>query len=250
MRFGEDNVFPVDDHEGASRLRHYFYDCSRIYALLTYVRKFMQRAAASTPPTTYRLQSRGADTPPSKRQKTFHTPTSAATPSPDQQLIETALGKEGEKRENAIETLAAEAGETKWVLSTVNFDLGEDKEELRTEVAGYSDIDQDAWRPPMVGRRSFGKFNRELEVGSVNSILVIALAQSMTRICNFGDSCFRLEPLCVQRRASNTTLWICKANRHDTHTEAPELYSRYFLNLQRKNVEYQRRRWRRWREQL
>lgn len=201
----------------------------------------MQRAAASTPPTAHRLQSRGAETPPSKRQKSSHTPTSAARPNADQHLIQAALGEEEEKRVNAIERLAAEAGETKWVLSTVNIGAGEDKQELRIEVAGYSDIDQDAWRPAMVGRRSFGKFNRELEVGSVDNLLFIAPAQSMTRACNFGDSCVRLVPLCVQKRASNMA-WICKANRYHTHTEAPERHSRDVPILQRRNVEYQRRR--------
>lgn len=123
----------------------------------------MQRAAASTPPTT--PQSQGAESPPSKRPKTSHTLTLAATQTSDQQLIQAALGEEEEKREKAIEKLAAEAGETKWVLSTVETNAGECKQGLRVETTGFSDIDEGAWTPAMVGRMSFGKFNRELEVG-------------------------------------------------------------------------------------
>lgn len=63
-----------------------------------------------------------------------------------------------------IERLAAEAGETKWVLSTVNGEAGEGKPVFRVATAGYSDLDQEAWMTSSRGRRSFGKFNQELEV--------------------------------------------------------------------------------------
>ncbi len=76
-----------------------------------------------------------------------------------------ALAEEEDKREKAIERLAEDAGETNWVLSTVIGDEGNHTEGLRVARAGYSDIDQEAWTPLMVGRRSFGKFNREIEVG-------------------------------------------------------------------------------------
>ena len=77
------------------------------------------------------------------------------------------------KREKAVERLAEEAGETKWVLSTVN-EEGNSVGRLGVINAGYLDIDQEAWRPAMVGRRSFGKFNRELEV---NFIIVFNFPQ-------------------------------------------------------------------------
>lgn len=117
----------------------------------------MQRAAASTPPSTPQPHPRTPDSPPSKRQKL-----SAAPPS-DLQLIQAVLTEEEEKRQKAIERLAEEAGETKWVLSTVNGEEGNAIGGLRVAKAGYSDIDQGAWRPAVVGRRSFGKFNRGLE---------------------------------------------------------------------------------------
>ncbi|CAD6593600.1 MAG: hypothetical protein ASARMPREDX12_007345 [Alectoria sarmentosa] len=77
--------------------------------------------------------------------------------------MQATLTKEEEKREKIVERLAEEAGETKWVLSTVNAEEGNDVGGLRVANAGYSDINQEAWRPAMVGRRSFGNFNRELE---------------------------------------------------------------------------------------
>lgn len=125
--------------------------------------KFMQRAAASTPPSTPQSQPRTPDTPPSKRQKVSAAPSSTATPPSDLQLMQTALTEEEEKTEKTIERLAEEAGETKWVLSTVNGEEGNGVGGLRVAKAGYSETDQEAWRPAMVGRRSFGKFNRELE---------------------------------------------------------------------------------------
>lgn len=125
----------------------------------------MQRAAASAPPPTPPLSSQNAKTPSSKRQKTSHIPESGTIPTSDLDLIQAAIGEEGEKREKAIEKLAAETGETKWVLSTADTEKGEEsKAGVRVEVAGYSDINQDAWRPALLGRRSFGKFNREIEV--------------------------------------------------------------------------------------
>lgn len=198
----------------------------------------MQRAAASTPPTTHCAQFQGAETPPSKRQKTLHVPISTTAPSSDQETIQAALGEEEEKREKAIERSAAEAGETKWVLSTVNVGAGDVKHGLRIAVAGYSDIDQDAWRPTVVGRRSFGKFNRELEVGPVDNPLMLAPAGMMTRVCNQRESCFRLMPLCIHKIASNIQSQSCKANKYNTHTEASERYSRDALILHSRIFEH------------
>ena len=124
----------------------------------------MQRAAASNPPSTPPSHPRSPDTHPSKRQKVSAAPSLTATPPSDLQLIQAVLLEEEEKREKAIERLAEEAGETKWVLSTENRGEGSGVRGLRVAKAGYSDIDQEAWRPAMVGRRIFGKFNGELEV--------------------------------------------------------------------------------------
>ena len=131
----------------------------------------MQRAAASSPNSSPQTP----DQPSAKRQKFSNAP-SPATPSTDLQAIQVALAAEEAKRSEAIERQAAEAGETKWVLSfrddegAVN---GVGGGALRVVTNGYSDIDRnpgehnhndEPWRPLMVGRRSFGKFNRVLEV--------------------------------------------------------------------------------------
>ncbi|KAK4696110.1 hypothetical protein P7C71_g1747, partial [Lecanoromycetidae sp. Uapishka_2] len=124
--------------------------------------KFMQRAAASSPPTSPQSQNQTPNAPPSKRQKT-QAPTSTATPTSDLQLIQAALDDEEEKREKVIERLAEEAGETKWVLSIANGEASEVQPRFCVSTAGYSDLDQEESRPATVGRKSFGKFNRELE---------------------------------------------------------------------------------------
>ncbi len=133
----------------------------------------MQRAAASTPPSTPQSQPRTPDTPPAKRQKLSFAPASTATPPSDLQLIQAALTEEEEKREKDIERLAEEAGETKWVLSTANGEEGNGVGALRVTKAGYSDIDQETWKPATVGRRSFGNFNRKSEVNFVIVFMMI-----------------------------------------------------------------------------
>lgn len=138
----------------------------------------MQRAAASATPSTPQSEPHTPDSPPSKRQKTSAAPSSTATPPSDLRLIQAALTEEEEKREKAIERLGEEAGETKWVLSTVNAEEDHFVGGLRVAKAGYSDTDQQAWRPAMVGRRSFGKFNRVLEASFVmvfDSYLLIVI---------------------------------------------------------------------------
>lgn len=150
----------------------------------------MQRAAASTPPPTHQSQTRTPDSPPSKRQKLSADPTSIATPPSDLQLAQAALIEEEEKRQKAIERLAEDAGETKWVLSTVNGEEGNDTGGLRVAKAGYSDMDQEAWRPAVVGRRRFGKFNRDLEVGFVIfNFHMLMMMMMMLYIISPADRC-------------------------------------------------------------
>ena len=138
----------------------------------------MQRAAASTSPSTPQSQHLAPDNPPSKRQKVSPVTSLTATPPSDLQLIQAALNEEEYKKEQAIERQAEEAGETKWVLSTVNGKEGNGVGDLLVANAGYSEIDEEAWRPVVSGRRSFGDFNRELEVRFVivfNSPLLMIL---------------------------------------------------------------------------
>ena len=144
----------------------------------------MQRAAASSP-SVPQSQARSSDTPPSKRQKVSAAPSSAATSPSDLQLIQIALAEDGEKRGKAIERLAEEAGETNWTLSTMNGEGEHGRGVLRVTKAGYDDIDQEAWRTATVGRRSFGRFNRELEVSLVivfNFHLLMTISQTMALV--------------------------------------------------------------------
>ncbi|KAL8829550.1 MAG: hypothetical protein Q9191_001954 [Dirinaria sp. TL-2023a] len=135
--------------------------------------KFMQRAAASSPaqPTTPASQtSQIPSQPPSKRQKVSPFPSTPATPLSDQQAIQAALNAEEAKHSEALERIAAERGETKWILSCVDEGKGDRRPGFRVTKAGYGDIDADENAGPerrgkwgVNGRRSFGKFNKELE---------------------------------------------------------------------------------------
>ena len=128
--------------------------------------QFMQRAAASNPPTSPESNLQSPSNPPSKRQKTSNTPSSISNAPTETQLMQAALDSEEQKRERAIEKLAEEAGETKWFLGTA--DGSEPKEgangALRVMTAGYSDLDQDEWTSAKVGRKIFGKLKRVQEV--------------------------------------------------------------------------------------
>ena len=126
----------------------------------------MQRAAASTSFVS-QSHSGSSDAPPPKRQKVSGILASTATSLSDLPPTRVDLAKGEESKGKAIEGLVEDAGETDWILSTVNGDGGHGLEGIQVIKAGYSDIDQEAWRPAVVGRRSFGKFNRDLEVGFV-----------------------------------------------------------------------------------
>lgn len=135
----------------------------------------MQRAAASSPVESPKTPSE----PPSKKQR-LSSHYSPATPSADAQALQDVLAAEELKRTQAIERQAADKGETKWVLSTRDHDSPSLQMPMRVVNAGYSTIDSSATakiamdddeeaqpfeRPTMQGRRSFGKFNRAIEVG-------------------------------------------------------------------------------------
>ena len=138
--------------------------------------KFMQRGTTSpkstpsTPPE-----------PPSKRQRMSngsYASTPASTPKSDAQAIEEALAAEEQKRTEALEREAADRGETKWYLSFKEPEASVAQTPLRIMSAGFSTLDStsaardrssdedvDTTKPPSsFGRRSFGKFNRSLEV--------------------------------------------------------------------------------------
>ena len=138
--------------------------------------KFMQRGAAlpssapSTPPE-----------PPSKKQRLSngsYQSTPASTPRTDAQVFEEAQAAEDTKRAAALEREAAARGDSKWYLSfEESAPIQSAQFRLQIVSAGYSTLDasgvekqgssegeEDRAAPQMQGRRSFGKFNRKLEV--------------------------------------------------------------------------------------
>lgn len=140
--------------------------------------KFMQRAANTSPSSR---APPSPDEPSPKRQKKDSNP---STPTKfnvdalaDRSAIQAALANEEAKRQAALEKQASELGDTRWVL---NFEDqralgGASPLTLRVVETGFANLDTTplkvqyadditAEEPVMVGRRSFGKFNKVLEV--------------------------------------------------------------------------------------
>ncbi|KAL2064119.1 hypothetical protein VTL71DRAFT_4613 [Oculimacula yallundae] len=140
--------------------------------------KFMQRAAHSSPNAA---SPSSPDEPSPKRRRTDASPMS--TPSKvnidalaDRKAIQAAMAGEEAKRQKALEKQAAEAGDTRWVLSF------EDQQQsaaspvlaLRVVQTSFANIDASLSQArimdedieeqaSMVGRRSYGRFNKVLE---------------------------------------------------------------------------------------
>jgi hypothetical protein len=135
----------------------------------------MQRAAASKPSPTASAPSTPPE-PSSKRLKRNDSSpfsTAPATPSDEAQAIRDALAIEEAKRIEALDRQREEGGETKWVLSTLDKGGAVNGGGVEVVQMGYAEIDgvqkeeEEPWRGAVVGRRSFGRFNRALEVSMV-----------------------------------------------------------------------------------
>ncbi|TGO83166.1 hypothetical protein BPOR_0691g00020 [Botrytis porri] len=141
--------------------------------------KFMQRAAASSPTNT---SPSSIDEPSPKRQKTAqNTPTKFNVDTlADNRAIQAAIVEEEAKKQAALDRAAVEAGDTRWVLSFEGRKhLNTPTNTLRVVQTGFANLDQPSpikaervddddnnfgkEKPFMVGRRSFGKFNKVLE---------------------------------------------------------------------------------------
>lgn len=139
--------------------------------------KFMQRAAASSPLAQGSPSSQPGTPASNKRQRTDEN----ASPTPfnvnelaDQRAVEKAMAEEEAKRQAALDRAAQEAGDTRWVLNFEDKDAQEKKTGgLRVQMASFATLDRGAARieldveedkPVAGGRRSFGKFNKKLEV--------------------------------------------------------------------------------------
>lgn len=145
----------------------------------------MQRAAASqsspVPPSpsqnaTPRASSPSAE-PPSKRRKAGSNKISSrnavpAVPEPqsDLELAREALEEEDARREKALDRLAEEAGETKWILGSIREDNIRTRENrIQIIRTGYGEIDlgragvmQGTYGTE--GRMTFGRSNTVAEV--------------------------------------------------------------------------------------
>ncbi|KAK4997489.1 hypothetical protein LTR66_003097 [Elasticomyces elasticus] len=133
----------------------------------------MKRAAASSPSTP----STPVNGPPTKRSRLSDW-SSSATPTQQSEVASPIVDEEEVRRLKALERQAALAGETKWVLSYKDTPPCSDDMSLRVVTAGYATIDSAGnsshaadddqedrrHRPNLLGRRSFGKFNRRIEV--------------------------------------------------------------------------------------
>ena len=133
--------------------------------------KFMQRAAASpsTEPTT--------EEPSPKRRRTERAQASKFDVSSlaDSRAVQVAFAEEKAKKQAALDKQAAEAGDSRWVL---NFETGRDisaQSTFRIVQTGFASLDTSLPQKShigdnatgddtVVGRRSFGHFNRIIEV--------------------------------------------------------------------------------------
>lgn len=137
----------------------------------------MQRAAAASPSNPASPATPSSDRPSKRQRLSTGSAASPATPNPP-----TPVDPDEARRQQAIDRAAADAGETKWVLSVQHqphtFDTP-----MRIVTAGYGTIDSAATastikhaaqddmsedegaqvRPGIYGRRSFGKFNKTIE---------------------------------------------------------------------------------------
>lgn len=90
------------------------------------------------------------------------------------------MASEEAKRQVALDKLANEAGDTRWVLNFEDQNTVSTKNAIQIEEWGFATLDHQAARgkhfkgrkhednpepaPEVIGRKSFGKFNRVVEV--------------------------------------------------------------------------------------
>ena len=126
----------------------------------------MQRAAASANDSTPST----SEGPPLKRKRLSEGTPSPATPSSDLQKVKAAQAEEELRRSAVIERLAAEAGETRWVLNV--------KEPERTEnglviiETGFADIDAVPKTAPSKAANGIDQSEESLSVQTVAGRMV------------------------------------------------------------------------------
>lgn len=140
--------------------------------------KFMQRAASSPPLS---ISTPDQLSPKHQRNGTSSLASLDIESLTDKRAIQAALAAEEAKKQIALERQATDAGDTRWVLnfkSDIKTPHVQDKAALRVVETGFAAIDHTFPKqitittsedigsdsPFIVGRRSFGKFNRTIEV--------------------------------------------------------------------------------------
>ncbi|KAG8627909.1 hypothetical protein KVT40_003782 [Elsinoe batatas] len=136
--------------------------------------KFMQRASASTSHSPSQSQPNSPSTPsapPSKKQR-LSNGSSLPSYTPDRQretsqerIVRESIQAEEAKRDEALERLGREKGETRWVLSTLTHGDEEGENEDwdggvaggRFRIVGLGEIDRENAEGESVGRRTFGR---------------------------------------------------------------------------------------------
>ena len=189
----------------------------------------MQRAAASSPAqasTPGSWTSHSPSEPPTKRQRLSSSHSTSATPLSDQQAIQAALDAEEAKRSKALARVAAERGETKWALSYVDEEERRRRAGFKVAQAGYGEIDADEGlgsngkgRWGMIGRRSFGNFNKDLEVCEMQYTLlrIPGSRHIMTLLNGFGRRNYATNTFLTSRSNRMVSQLIhppCPAMRH------------------------------------
>lgn len=140
----------------------------------------MQRAAASSKPSSPISSPAAAEQPSPKRRKTGDASpvTFDVNSLADNRAIQAALADEEAKRQAALDKQAAEAGDTRWILNFATDGTGSSPNTVATtalrvvstsfatidKVSLTPDLENSTDRPAIGGRRSFGKFNRVIEV--------------------------------------------------------------------------------------
>ncbi|KAF4555144.1 Hypothetical protein D9617_3g022160 [Elsinoe fawcettii] len=140
--------------------------------------KFMQRAAASSPThaslnSPSSTQAPSADhPPPTKKQRLSNgvslpsTPASSRRETEQERMVRETLEAENAKRDEALERLGREKGETRWVLSTPvsgpgagagGQGDGEAGEGSGFRTVGLGELDREDSEEEAVGRRTFGR---------------------------------------------------------------------------------------------
>ncbi|KAA8618049.1 Zinc knuckle domain protein [Pyrenophora tritici-repentis] len=96
--------------------------------------KFMQRAAAKSSPSSPATPNG----PPTKKARLS---SGAGVGTSDQEIIQSAVDAEEEKRQAALDKAAEHAGETKWVLSFKDPLEGKRQDAMEVRQAGFAEID-------------------------------------------------------------------------------------------------------------